>query len=91
MIALGRLGWSLRRIEQETGVRRETAGGYLKVGRDCGTATGWLGENARGKTGHAGDHRLQHRKSHPSTHQQNAISKPANEVTTDLLPDLTCP
>jgi transposase len=31
VIALGRLGWPLRRIEQETGVRRETAGGYLKA------------------------------------------------------------
>jgi hypothetical protein len=30
VIALGRLGWSLRRIEQATGVRRETAGGYLR-------------------------------------------------------------
>jgi len=30
IIALGRLGWSLRRIEQETGVRRETAGDYLR-------------------------------------------------------------
>ena len=27
VIALGQLGWSLRRIEQATGVRRETAGG----------------------------------------------------------------
>ena len=26
VIALGRLGWSLRRIEQATGVRRETVG-----------------------------------------------------------------
>jgi len=26
--ALGRLGWSLPRIEQATGVRRETVGGY---------------------------------------------------------------
>ena len=31
MIALGRLGWPLRRIEQETGVRRETVGAYLKA------------------------------------------------------------
>ena len=31
VIALGRLGWPLRRIEQATGVRRETAGGYLKA------------------------------------------------------------
>src|SRR5258708_2204600 len=30
VIALGRLGWSLRRIEAATGVRRETAGGYLR-------------------------------------------------------------
>jgi len=31
VLALGRLGWSLRRIEQATGVRRETASGYLKA------------------------------------------------------------
>jgi hypothetical protein len=31
VIALGRLGWSLRRIQQATGVRRETAGAYLKA------------------------------------------------------------
>ena len=31
VVALGRLGWSLRRIEQETAVRRETASGYLKA------------------------------------------------------------
>ena len=31
VIALGRLGWTLRRIEQETGVRRETAGAYLRA------------------------------------------------------------
>jgi transposase len=31
IVALGRLGWSLRRIEQATGVRRETASGYLKA------------------------------------------------------------
>src|SRR3954451_1276813 len=26
----GKLGWTLRRIEKETGVRRETAAGYLR-------------------------------------------------------------
>src|SRR4029450_11284788 len=31
IIALGRLGWTLRRIEQATGVRRETAANYLKA------------------------------------------------------------
>ena len=31
VLVLGRLGWSLRRIEESTGVRRETAGAYLKA------------------------------------------------------------
>jgi len=31
VIALGRLGWPLRRIESEIGVRRETASAYLKA------------------------------------------------------------
>src|SRR5438132_2153222 len=31
VLALGKLGWTLRRIEQATGVRRETAGAYLKA------------------------------------------------------------
>ena len=31
VLALGRLGWSLRRIERATGVRRETASNYLKA------------------------------------------------------------
>ncbi|HUA60996.1 MAG TPA: hypothetical protein VML19_19695, partial [Verrucomicrobiae bacterium] len=31
VIALGRLGWSLRRIQKETGVRRETVSTYLKA------------------------------------------------------------
>jgi IstB-like ATP binding protein len=31
VIALGRLGWPLRRIEQKTGVRREAGGVYLKA------------------------------------------------------------
>jgi hypothetical protein len=31
ILALGRLGWSLRRIEQALSVRRETVSGYLKA------------------------------------------------------------
>jgi transposase len=30
VIALGQLGWTLRRIEKQTGIRRETAAGYLR-------------------------------------------------------------
>ena len=31
VIALGRLGWSLRRIQEATRIRRETAGAYLRA------------------------------------------------------------
>ena len=31
ILALGRLGWPVRRIEQATGVRRETTSAYLKA------------------------------------------------------------
>src|SRR5690348_13422242 len=46
VLALGRLGWSLRRIEGTTGVRRETASAYLKaagiaVRRTGGRPTVW--------------------------------------------------
>jgi hypothetical protein len=42
VIALGRLGWSLRRIEQATGVRRETSGDYLRsAGIALRTPGGW--------------------------------------------------
>lgn len=33
VIALGRLGWSLRRIEEATGVRRETSSRYLRAAK----------------------------------------------------------
>src|SRR4051794_10823134 len=33
VIVLGRLGWSLRRIEEATAVRRETVSRYLKAAR----------------------------------------------------------
>ena len=58
VIALGRLGWPLRRIEQETGVRRETAGAYLKAaGIGVRPPRGW-GPATTGKTGPRGDHRV---------------------------------
>ncbi len=31
VLALGRLGWSLRKIEEAAGVKRETAGAYLRA------------------------------------------------------------
>jgi transposase len=41
VIALGKLGWSLRRIQQATGVRRETASAYLKAAGVVVYRPGW--------------------------------------------------
>jgi|ERR1700676_2598484 hypothetical protein len=41
VIALGKLGWSVRRIEQATGVRRETASAYLRAAGVVVCMPGW--------------------------------------------------
>ena len=42
VIALGRMGWALRKIEKATGIRRETAAGYLRAaGIPVGQSGGW--------------------------------------------------
>jgi transposase len=82
VIALGRLGWSLRRIEAATGVRRETAGVYLRSAGIALRSPGGWGRHPPAKpaieviTGFSG--------STPSDH-----SKPANEVITGFLPEVT--
>src|SRR5256886_8383721 len=73
VIALGKLGWTLRRIEQATGVRRETAGAYLKgAGVAVRPAGGWGRRSAKPANGVITD---------------SADSKPANGagVTTDFI------
>ena len=41
ILALGQLGWSLRRIQAATHVRRETISTYLKAGEwECGRRAG---------------------------------------------------
>jgi hypothetical protein len=78
VIALGRLGWSLRRIEQATGVRRETAGDYLRVaGIELRAPGGW-GHHSAAKpaievTTGSGDG------------SGSQVSKPAIGVTTGFL------
>ena len=79
VIALGRIGWSLRRIEAATGIRRETASGYLRsAGIALRTPGGW-GREGPAKpaievtTGF-------------SDLCQASNSKPAIEVTTGFLP-----
>ena len=84
VIALGRLGWSLRRIEQETGVRRETAGGYLKaagiaIGRPGGSK-GRHGAKPATVTTDSGT-----RIASLNLQADGEFSKPAT-VTADLVP-----
>src|SRR4029077_165991 len=55
VIALGKLGWPLRRIEQVTGVRREKASAYLKSGGGGVCLPGW-GRRAPAKTASGGTH-----------------------------------
>jgi transposase len=70
VIALGRLGWTLRRIQQATGVRRETAGAYLKAaGIPLRPSGGW-GRRAPAKPAN-------------QVTTDSELAKPANEVTTD--------
>jgi len=69
VVALGRLGWSLRRIEDTTGVRRETASSYLKA----------AGIDVRAPRAR----RLRVGASSDASVAEAA--KPASEVTTDLV------
>src|SRR5437870_1155613 len=70
ILALGRLGWPLRRIEEATGIRRETAAGYLKAAGIAIRAPGGWGR----------------RKAKPAikvTTGSEAKAANASEVTTD--------
>ena len=71
VIALGKLGWSLRRIEQATGVRRETAGAYLKAAGIAVRPPGAWGRRAPAKPAN-------------EVTTDSGAAKPANEVTTDF-------
>ena len=96
MIALGRLGWSLRKIEAATGVRRETAGGYL---RSAGIAIRTPGSWGRKAPEAAPSVTTGSDSSKPanevitgfSPSRQGEDPKPANEVITGFLPDARLP
>ena len=72
VIALGRLGWSLRRIEKETGVRRETAAGYLRTAAIAVRPPGGWGKRA-----------AQESKPANGVTTDSGGPKPANEVIPD--------
>src|SRR5512138_473204 len=87
VVALGRLGWPLRRIEDATGVRRETASAYLKAaGVPVRPPRGW-GRRlpAKPANGTSTDSGASPKPANgPSTDPADPASKPANEVSTDL-------
>src|SRR5438876_4754669 len=78
VIALGMLGWPLRRIEKFTGVRRETAGAYLKAAGIAVRPPGAWGRRAPAKPANG-------------VTTDPVTSKPANEVTTDFSPPISPP
>jgi len=74
-IALGRLGWSLPRIKQATGVRRKTVGDYLRgAGIALRRPGGW------------GRHSPSKPAINPITDSEGGDSKPATEVITGFWP-----
>jgi transposase len=91
VIALGRLGWSLRRIQKSTGVRRETAATYLREAGIGLRPPGAWGRAAPAKPANevATDSALAISGNGISTNPVSA--NPANEVTTDFGVELATP
>jgi len=79
VIALGRLGWPLRRIQQETGIRRETAGAYLKAAGVAVRSPGGWGRRAPAKPANEVS-------PDPEALAATSEAKPANEVSPDSAP-----
>ena len=95
VIALGRLGWSLRQIEAATGVRRETAGGYLRSAGIALRSPGGWGRKHPAKaatsvtTGSSSSNPAIEVITGFSGSRAADNSKPANEVITGFLPEVT--
>ena len=89
VIALGRLGWSLRRIEESTGVRRETAASYLKAAGVGVRPPGAWGRQppAKPANGVITDSAALNPANQIAS--ELAPAKPANEVITDFGAGLT--
>src|SRR5256884_7508711 len=84
VLALGKLGWPLRRIEQATGVRRETAGADLKAaGIAVRPPAGW-GRRAPAKPANEVTTDPAEAKAAGEGTDNPGEAKPANEVTTDF-------
>ena len=88
VIALGRLGWSLRRIQRGIGVRRETASGYLKEAGIVLRPPGNWGRAAPAKPAIEVITDSGCGKPFPAGDDDPACAKPANVVTTDFGAEL---
>lgn len=83
VLALGRLGWPLRRIEEATGVRRETASAYLRAaGVPIRPPRGW--GHAKPAKEVITDPAVAANPAKDPITDPAACSKPAKEVITDL-------
>jgi transposase len=84
VIALGRLGWPLRRIQDATGVRRETASGYLRAaGLPVRPPRGWGRLPAKPANGVSTDSAAAPNPANDPSTDSGPGSNPANEVATD--------
>src|SRR5437764_6568574 len=89
VVGLGRLGWPLRRVEEATGVRRETASRYLKAAGISIRSPGGWGRRPPPKaakealTDSASAAGAKPAKEVHTDFWQGIEAKPANEVSTD--------
>ncbi len=90
VIALGRLGWSLRRIQRATGVRRETAASYLKAAGIAFRPPGKWGR-APAKPAKEVITDPEAAKAAEPIRSDPPSAKPANEVITDFGAELANP
>jgi len=90
VIALGRLGWSLRRIQQATGVRRETAATYLRAAGIAFRPPGKWGR-APAKPANEVIADPEAAKAADPVNPDPPAAKPANEVITDFGAELANP
>jgi transposase len=88
VIALGRLGWSLRQIQQNTGVRRETAATYLKAAGIAFRPPGGWGRHPPAKPANEVITDSAAEKAADAVAIDPAPTKPANEVITDFGAEL---
>jgi len=84
VLGLGRLGWPLRRIEEATGIRRETASAYLKA---AGIAVRPPGKWGHGVPAKPAKETITDSAAKPAKETiTDSAAKPAKETITDSAP-----